>query len=118
MIRIVAGIIGLVLLVSVSGCKNKEQPVERPQNLIPRQEMINILVDIHLIEASLKTNYNRKLHKDEYTRYYYNYLYDKYKISRENFDSSLAFYQQNIQSFDTLYADVITELSKIQGYGH
>lgn len=101
------------LLVFIA-CKNNNR-TDAPENLIPRDQMVEVLRDMHLIEASIKLNNERKNNKEEYTYYYYQYLFDKYHITEEDFDISLLYYQENIESFDTIYADVISELSRLQG---
>lgn len=104
--------IGILLV--FMGCKNSNEN-DAPENLIPRDQMVEVLRDMHLIEASIKLNNQRKTNKEEYTFYYYQYLFEKYDITEEDFDVSLSYYQENIESFDTIYADVISELSRLQG---
>lgn len=104
--------IGFILI--VSGCKDNSK-TDEPENLISRDKMVQVLMDIHLIEASIKLNNKRKLNKEEYTFYYYQYLFEKYNITKEDFDNSLTYYQQNIERFDTIYIDVISELNRLQG---
>ena len=105
-------LIGFLLI--ASGCKDNSK-TDEPENLIPRDTMVQVLMDIHLIEASIKLNNERKLNKEEYTFYYYQYLFEKYDITKEVFDSSLIYYQHNIERFDTIYIDVISELNRLEG---
>jgi len=108
-------ILGFVII--VSGCSNNKDR-DKPENLIPRDNMVKVLADIQLIEASIKLNNNRKLKKEEYTYYYYQYLFEKHNITEEEFNISLEYYQAHIYTLDTIYIDVISELTKLQGEKH
>jgi len=105
-------LIGFLLI--FSACKNDHRS-DKPENLISRDIMVQVLTDVHLIEASIKLNNERKLNKEEYAYYYYQYLYEKHNITEEDFNLSLDYYQQNVDTFDTIYVDVISELNRLQG---
>lgn len=105
-----------ILLVIFSGCKSEKEniPPEIPENIIPKEQMVDILVDVQLLEAAMKVDDERKRKSKEYTNYYYSYLFEKYDITRNDFLESLEFYQRHIDLFDEIYADVIKQLSKFQ----
>jgi len=104
-------------LIVASGCSNNKK-TDKPENLIHRDKMVQVLADIQLIEASIKLNNNRKLKKEEYTYYYYQYLFEKHNITQEDFNTSLEYYQAHISTLDTIYIDVVSELNKLQGEIH
>ncbi|MCX6234770.1 MAG: DUF4296 domain-containing protein [Bacteroidetes bacterium] len=105
-----------IVLLLINGCHtvHKDDFLPPPENLIPKDKMIDILVDIQLIESAIKADPFRKQNLDFYVNYYYDYLFKKYTIQRKDFEESLKYYQQNIEEFDKLFADVITRLSKLQ----
>jgi hypothetical protein len=106
----------LILLVILIGCRGNDQEnkIQPPNHLIPRDEMISILVDIHLVEASFKTNPVRKEDPYTYSSVYYESVFKKYSITRKDFEENLKYYQQDIKDFDKMYEEVITRLSKLQ----
>jgi hypothetical protein len=106
----------LILLMLLMGCghKDQENKIQPPPHLIPRDEMISILVDIHLVEASFKTNPARKEDPYSYSSVYYDSVFKKYSITREDFEENLEYYQHDMGDFDKMYEEVITRLSKLQ----
>ncbi|MDD5506702.1 MAG: DUF4296 domain-containing protein [Bacteroidales bacterium] len=109
------GISILILLFIVQcqpGGRNGDHPV--PANLIPADTMITILVDVHLIESSLKMIHTKKLDNERYTDSYYHTLFEKHHITRQQFLQSLEYYEQDAKMLEKIYEDVIIELSKME----
>jgi hypothetical protein len=106
MIKNYKRIVQLAIVLLLFGCHSVQKghitPV--PDNLIPKDKMTSILVDIQLIEASIKTDTYHRQNADYFTKYYYSYIFDKYKISQKNFEESLNYYQQNLEEFDAIFA--------------
>lgn len=88
----------ILLAVLVAACNQNTAP--KPDRLLDRDEMTNILYDIALLQAikSYKPNV-----LDSNNVYSHNYIYKKYKID------SLTFAQNN-----TYYASDIEEYEKIE----
>ena len=82
--NVVKFVTGLLVLLLVS-CK-----VEMPENILPPGKMEDILYDYHLANSMSSTfasaDYKEKL--------MYAYVYDKHNVSKEHFDSSLAWYNR------------------------
>ncbi len=106
-------LINLIWLLSCSSGNNK-QVATPPENIIPKDQLIELLVDVQLIEAAIKSDDTRKKDSKSYSTYYYTFLFEKYGTSKENFIESLLYYQQNINEFDEMYTEVIKRLSKFQ----
>ena len=83
-----------------------------PEGIIPEDEFIRILTEIHIADAVLteKGLYDRKL-KDS-TESYYNYILVKHNISRAKFDSSLLYYGKNTDHLNEMYDQVIALLKE------
>ena len=81
-------------------------------DIIPREEFINILTELHIADAVLteKGLYDRKL-KDS-TDSYYNYILVKYNMSRIKFDKSLMHYAHNMEDFSLIYDQVVENIMK------
>ena len=109
------GISVLVLLFSTQ-CKTEgrrdDNPV--PASLIPADSMVRILVDVHLIESSLKTIHTKKQDNERYTDSYYLTLFEKHHITRQQFLQSLEYYERDVTKLEKIYENVIIELSKLE----
>jgi hypothetical protein len=101
-------IASLVLLSCLSGCNSKKQVMEKPDNLINRITLVNILADSYLIESTLQLSPNDTLGRDELARLYYKDLFDRYHITNEQFESSVAYYISEEKSAEKLLNDAAT----------
>lgn len=101
-------IASLMLLACLSSCNSKKQVMEKPDNLINRITLVNILADSYLIESTLQMSPNDTLSKDELARLYYKDLFDRYHITNEQFESSVAYYISEEKSAEKLLNDAAT----------
>ena len=103
----------LFTLIFESGCTEKVRKKQLPpDDLIPREEMVDIIVDMHLYDAIIWKEQKTKTRKIQYEKFFlYESILDKYHIDREQFESSMNFYQSDLDVLDEIYADVITKLS-------
>lgn len=103
----------LIFFLSCTPAIDRLQPP--PDDLIPRDEMINIVVDLRLMDAVLSTKQKAKAKDAENTKYYlHNSILEKYGITRDRFERSHAYYQQDLKILDDIYAEAITRLSKMK----
>lgn len=110
-------ILNIFLLFVFFGCTQKiETDVPPPENLIPQDQMVDIVVDLLIFDAILVEKQRSKSEDLDTTKYYlHNSIMEKYKITREGFESSFDYYAYNLKVMDGIYADAITKLSKMQG---
>ncbi len=106
----------LVTFIILSGCTTdismkKEKP---PADLIPRDTMVNVIVDMHLYDAVIKEMQKEHRNVKRSKVYLYQTVMEKYHITREQFESSLLYYQQDLDEYDKIYDDVIEKLSKMK----
>lgn len=100
----------LSFLILITACSKPE--VKVPADIIPRDSMIVVLADIHLIEATIQLKglgRNDTLKAEAYGRY--RYVFNKHKISSTQFRKSLEYYRSEPEYFHTMYNEVITRLS-------
>jgi len=87
-----------------------------PDDIIPKNHMIDLLVDIHLSDAIIATK-KFQTNKHEYQiEGYYAYLYEKHGYTRQEIDSSIAFYSRYPAEYSKMYDQVLEKLSTIQTY--
>ncbi|NOX47876.1 MAG: DUF4296 domain-containing protein [Chlorobi bacterium] len=99
-----------------SGCTEKVRvKAIPPDNLIPRDEMVDVIVDMHLYDAIIWKEQKTKMKKIQVEKLFlYESILEKYHITKEQFESSMGFYQSDLEVLDEIYADVITKLSKMK----
>lgn len=94
------------------GCSNKQDNTKAPDNLIPKEKMIAILIDIHIADNQAQTykvgNY------DTTQAIYYGFqkkILEKHKVDSLTYQKSYTYYLQNIAFMDEIYATVVDSLS-------
>lgn len=97
-------VIGFFLL--FSGCSG------RPEGVLNKSDMTDILVEIHKLEGSLDAkglSYNQAGEKDNY----YKSILEKYEITQAEFDSSVVWYTKNPKRFSKIYDEVFVRLTAL-----
>lgn len=100
---------GCLLIISLSACTKNE--VSIPSDIIPKDSMVYIMMDVHLAEAAVKTaaaDTNYKLN----IKTYYDLIYKKYNITDSNFNKSLKFYTDNPVLLEQIYQKIAEEMSR------
>ena len=95
-------------------CAN-EDSVIIPDTVLPKEKMTAVLVDIHLIEATMNLNVmssesasipgSSTLSID---------VLKKHQITKKQYDESFIFYTQHPDLLNEIYQEVINELSRLQ----
>jgi hypothetical protein len=99
-------------LVSCGGPKKEVLPGKlSADSIIPRSKMIRILVDVHLVEASLNFQRNRGVNVSQLTQTYYQWLYTRYHMSHQRFRDNLNYYKMDPENFSKMYEEVVKNLT-------
>ena len=87
---------------------------------IPPAQMGKLLMDIHAAEV-----YSSLVSKDSLSRgngkdldslsLYYQDIFAHYKITKDQFDESMAWYRKHPSDLDSIYSKMLPELSKQEG---
>jgi len=80
-------------------------------SVIPRDEMIRVLVDVHLVEASLNLQKDRGGNVPLLTQNYYQWLCRKYHISHQRFRDNMNYYKMDPGNFSKMYGEVVKNLN-------
>lgn len=95
----------LVFIVFFATLSCNNSAIEKPDNLISEDVMVDIIYDLSLLEGIRSTNYNtfkeRGINPSKY-------IYTKYKIDSLQFVKSDRYYASDIE----LYAKIYDEVSK------
>ncbi|MCD4788648.1 MAG: DUF4296 domain-containing protein [Bacteroidales bacterium] len=102
-----------LLFFSLASCTERvEDKIKPPDDLITREEMVDIIVDMHIFDAVMASEQKKGGKEVQNQKYYlYNSIMEKHNITRERFDESFKYYQHDFEVMDDIYADVITKLS-------
>lgn len=99
--------------ITLISCSKKEEKI--PENILSKEKMIKVMVDVQLAEAAIQ---NRNLNMTDSTKIiaagYYKNLFEKNKMSEQQFRESFLYYSHHLDVLNKIYEEVINELSKKQ----
>ncbi len=95
----------VLCLILLSGCSM------RPWGVLSHDEMVAVLLDVHIAEAAMKIvdSSAKRIEKQEY----YNSVFEKYNITKEQFDKSLDWYAHHPKLLFLIYDDVRIEAERL-----
>lgn len=112
----------LILLSLASSCTNPlaedRKAILPADSIIPEPVMVQILADVHLLEAGLLDQRNRGMKTDARAPLYYVELFRKYGTTEDNFRLNMQYYQWDSDAYAKLYGKVISELQKRKTWLH
>ena len=85
----------------------------RPLGTLSENEMVSVLVDIHLTEATLRLANDSitRLNDTNDIRIRFAQVFKKHDIQPDDFNQSLTFYLEHIEELDKIYIEVINQLT-------
>ena len=85
----------------------------RPKGVLNQKDMTNILTDMHKLDGTLAER-GIMFSNDSTRMKYYNFVFEKYNITKADFDSSLVWYTKNPQEFNNVYNKVLINLTSLE----
>jgi len=107
-------VVSILLMLSLS-CIHNNNVV--PKGIIVPEKMGKILTDLHLADAVANQNFTVKDVSDSIAwknKSFRNLILRKYQIDTAMFDRSFSYYIQRPAEMDSIYARMITDLSRLQ----
>lgn len=101
------------VLFFISCSDKKEEKIVIPNHILSKDQMTLILVDIHILEASLNLNMAGELNGQKKENEYVS-IYKKNKTTKKQYEESLYFYSQHPKLLSEVYDDVLSGISKKQ----
>jgi hypothetical protein len=104
------GILMLVILSISILTSCSKSAIKIPNDVIQKDSMMFIMMDIHIAEAGVKT-----LNADSVAinnKTYYEFIFKKHHVSEEQFRKSLTFYTDNPELLLEIYSKMTEEMSK------
>lgn len=86
-----------------------EKVIEKPDSLIPKDQMIDILYDMAIINAAKKTNPSYLVDRELETM---SFIYQKYKIDSIQFVNSDIYYASIPMEYEAIYKVVEARLEE------
>lgn len=111
---IVNGMVKKIILFSISlnlflvGCSNKGGE-KLPETILPVQKMEKVMLDIHLLEASLNQNIIKSNNAAPLSE-----IFKKHDITPKQYQESFGYYTQHLDSLDKIYELILIDLSEMQ----
>ena len=103
-------VIILICCFSILGCNNSQEP-EKPANLISKDQMVEVLIDLSIISSAKGVN-KKVLEKNGITPD--KYVYDKHQIDSTRFSQSNAYYSFYVDDYKNILARVKDSLDKLR----
>jgi hypothetical protein len=97
--------ISLLLAIVLAACvgKGKNTP---PKNLIPEDKFVDLMVEVHLIEASINQRFVKLVDSTDQSLSYYRFLFEKEGVAKADFDSTFAYYTRHPKMMNNVYEQV------------
>lgn len=88
--------------------------IEKPDHLLKEKKMIEMLVDIHLAEATFNhMRYDSIVRNSSSANFYYSVL-EKYQVPDSVFEKSYVYYVSDPKNFEKMYREVVNKLVEIE----
>lgn len=102
-------LIYLTLLGLLVGCTGR--PGVPSGSVLKKEKMIDVLTDIHLMDALLHEENSVRQDKLDKGLYLYPSILEKHQVTRTEVDSSLFYYNQYPKEFIAMYEEIIARMA-------
>lgn len=104
----------LFTFIAIAFISCDREVIEKPRHLVKEKQMISMLVDIHLAEATFnRMQTDSIVRKSSSANFYYSVL-EKYEVPDSVFERSFLYYASNPKNFEKLYREVMNKLSETE----
>lgn len=102
----------LSALLVLGACGSSETSV--PEGVLPREEMVSLLTDMHLAEAAATFKTSGGAATNQFAKSQDEYIFRIHKTNKKQFDRSFSYYSSDPAVMNEMYKEIINELSKMQ----
>ena len=99
-----------IILFTLFACNEAVETI--PDNVLSKEDMVSVMVDVQLIEAALSINQSEEAKETAY--YNYDSVLKQHNLSKEKFDESFKYYSEHPELMEQIYEEMLSELSKRQ----
>ena len=104
----------IIMLITLISCTGNDDKEHIPQNIISKEEMVPLIVDMQLIEGANSTKFFQGDTGRTNYALMYNTIFEKHNVEKRQFDSSMSYYTLHSVEMEAIYDQVIEELMKIE----
>jgi hypothetical protein len=101
----------LIFFILLASCSKKAVPI--PPDIIQKKLMIEIMTDVQLAEAAKDVSMPDDKQKVTVEQSYA-FIFNKYHITRDQFQKSFNYYKSNPQLMEEVLTEVLNRLSEMQ----
>lgn len=105
-------IASVCFLFSCQEKKEEEAVLVVPENLLPAEDFKELMIDIHLLEATQKLNLLEGMNDSTKIDMFYQAIFDKYETDLENFQIAHEYYSADKKAFLKFYEELTDELQQ------
>ena len=100
-----------MLLFSCAG--SQEDALVKPENLIEKEKMIEVLADFRLVEGTVRQMAGYGKDTKELAKYYYDKVFEKHQITLEQFQQNMEYYSQQPEVMYEISSEVVNRLTEM-----
>lgn len=101
------------VLFACSSSGKRPETVDTPEDIIDYEQMVDIVVDYHLAESTVKYYTRYGAQPKPISEKVYAAVFEKHNISRAEFRKSIKYYTADTERMQILYSDVMERLSSL-----
>lgn len=101
-----------IVFVLLVGC-SESGPPPPPTNAMSEQQFVEVMVDVHLLEATVNHQFVKVADTSGVYHQYYAHLFGKHQIDRAIFDSTFNYYLRHPKLMNTIYKQVHDSLKAL-----
>lgn len=105
-------VVGIVIVLVLVSCHKVKKP-PKPDNLIPKNEMVNIILDLSLLRSAEGSN-KAKTQTEGYT--VETYVYKRHNIDSLQFALSNDYYTYDLETYQDIYKQVEDSLTSLKEF--
>lgn len=110
----IAQLILVMVVAMLASCWQENPQGTKPDGLVPKQELMDLMVDLYLAESA---NNMRMLEKDttlpKYAEFFKAVL-EKHNVTAQDYENSLKYYAENPDEINAIYDEVLQRLTKME----
>jgi hypothetical protein len=104
----------ILLFLFLAACGSRDSIKDKPAEVLPPDKMVKVLVDCHIVEASLVKENQGGKDMNTSTNQRYKAIFQKYDIDKKTLDESFDYYSKHLKEYDEIYKQVVEELNQTQ----
>lgn len=106
-------ILSIVIIIAAAACDDPTIP--KPEKIVDREKMVQMLKDIHLAEAAFDNlRYRDSTVKRSTSADFYYSILNKYDVQDSVFEQSFVYYASQPRKFEKMYREAMNDLNEME----